>query len=194
MSASTTIPRMSRLSFGTILLALAVVALLGALAYQEAKMGEKEQRALNKFYEERNNHRRDIAAVFLRAIVEEDYRAARSLLLPVAATAPRAPEGFGPEVRLKAQVQGWLKERNLDGKRFQAFQRGGELPGGEPSAPNPDQYVQIGGLVFEDGMVVNYRLTLVRTDARTGTTWESNGWRVDEIILWSGERDGPRPW
>jgi hypothetical protein len=194
MSTSTTTPRVSRFPFGTIVLALTVVVLVAFLAYEHVKMSENEQRTLNAFYNEQNYHRRGIAALFLRAIVEDDYRAARLLLRPVAATPPRAPEGFGPEVKLKKQLQGWLKERNLNGKRFKGFERGGELPGGGPSRPNPDQYVQIGGLVFEDGSVVNYRLTLVRTNAQTGTTGEPNGWRVDDFILWSGERDGPRPW
>jgi hypothetical protein len=175
-------------------LAVAVLGLLAALAYEHAQVSVKEQQALNTFYEELNNHRRDVAALFLRAVVEGDYRAARLLLRPVAEVPPQAPKAFGPEVKLRDQIHGWLKERKLDGKRFKGFGRGGELPGGTPGTPNPDRYVQIGGLEFEDGQVVNYRLTLVRAACQTGRTSEPYGWRVDELLLWSGERDGPRPW
>ena len=194
MSSSTTSPRLSALPLVTTVLAVAVLGLLAALAYEHAQVSVKEQQALNTFYEELNNHRRDVAALFLRAVVEGDYRAARLLLRPVAEVPPQAPKAFGPEVKLRDQIQGWLKERKLDGKRFKGFGRGGELPGGTPRTPNPDRYVQIGGLEFEDGQVVNYRLTLVRADCQTGCTLEPYGWRVDELLLWSGERDGPRPW
>jgi hypothetical protein len=175
-------------------LVVAVLGLLGAFVYQQVQGRATEQRALNAFYEERNNHRRDVAALFLRAIVEGDYPAARLLLRPVAEASPGAPAAFGPEVKLREQIQGWLKERKLDGKRFKGFERGGELPGGPPAAANPDQYVQIGGLEFEDGQVVNYRLTLVQADVQTGRTAQASGWRVEGFVLWSGERDGPRPW
>ena len=196
MSSSTTPRRLSALPLVTTALVVAVFGLVAALAYEHAQVSVKEQQALNTFFEERNNHRRDVAALFLRAVVDGDYRAARLLLRPVAEAPPQAPEAFGPEVKLRDQIQGWLKERKLDGKRFKGFERGGELPGGggPPAAPNPDQYVQIGGLEFEDGQVVNYRLTLVRANCQTGRTSEANCWRVDELVLWSGERDGPRPW
>jgi hypothetical protein len=88
------------------------------------------------------------------------------LLRPVAEVPPQAPEAFGLEVKLRDQIQGWLKERKLDGKRFKGFERGGEVPGG--ALGTPDRYFQIGGLQFEDGQVVNYRLTLVRADCQTG--------------------------
>lgn len=194
MASSTTSRRLSALPLVTTALVVAVLGLVGALAYQHGQVSAKAQQALNTFYEERNNHRRDVAALFLRAVVEGDYHAARLLLRPVAEVPPQAPEAFGPEAKLRDQVQGWLKERKLDGKRFKGFGRGGELPGGQPPGTNPDQYVQIGGLEFEDGQVVNYRLTLVRADCKTGRTLEANCWRVDELLLWSGERDGPRPW
>jgi len=192
MSSSTTSPRLSALLLVTTVLAVAVLGLLAALAYEHTQLSGNEQQALNTFYEELNNHRRDVAALFLRAVVEGDYRAARLLLRPVAEVPPRAPEAFGPEVKLRDQIQGWLKERKLDGKRFKGFERGGEVPGG--ALGTPDRYFQIGGLQFEDGQVVNYRLTLVRANCQTGRTSEATGWRVDELLLWSGERDGPRPW
>jgi len=47
---------------------------------------------------------------------------------------------------------------------------------------------------IQAGQVVNYRLTLVRAASHTGRTWEPDSWRVDGLLLWSGERDGPRPW
>jgi hypothetical protein len=185
---------LAALALVTTALVVAVLGLVAALAYEHAQVSIKEQQALNTFYEERNSHRRDVAALFLRAVVEGDYRAARLLLRTVAEVPPQAPEAFGPEVKLRDQIQGWLKERKLDGKRFKGFERGGELPGGPPGTANPDKYVQIGGLEFEDGQVVKYRLTLVRANCQSGRTSEANGWRVDELVLWSGERDGPRPW
>src|SRR6516164_413202 len=145
MSSSTTPRRLSALPLVTTALVVAVFGLVAALAYEHAQVSVKEQQALNTFFEERNNHRRDVAALFLRAVVDGDYRAARLLLRPVAEVPPRAPEAFGPEVKLRDQIQGWLKERKLDGKRFKGFERGGELPGGTPRTPNPDRYVQIGG-------------------------------------------------
>jgi hypothetical protein len=199
MSTPTTTPRVSYFHLSTILLVLTVLGLVAVVWYERTMVDQHEQRALNALYEERNLHARNIAAIFLRAIVEEDYQATRPLLRQVAVTSPGAAEGFGPEVKLKEQVQAWLKARTLDGKRFESFGRGGELLGGELLGGGafpvyPEQYTQIGGLRFEDGGAINYRLTLVRTDAQTGTGSESSCWRVKDLVLWSGERDGPRPW
>jgi hypothetical protein len=42
----------------TTVLAVAVLGLLGAVAYEHAQVSAREQQALNTYYEELNNHRR----------------------------------------------------------------------------------------------------------------------------------------
>jgi hypothetical protein len=184
-------PRSWPLHLTTFLL-LGVVLVLSFLLEREKTSGREamEQRALNARDEQDHLHARNVAAVFLRAVVEDDYPATR-LLKRVATTRPRSPGAYGPEVALREKIRAWLAERNLAEKRLTGYGFGGN-----PLDTNlrEGRCVQIGALHFEDGGFVNYRLTLSRTDARNGSGSTDYGWRVDEFLLWSGERDGPQPW
>jgi hypothetical protein len=174
-------------------LLLGIIIVLAVVIWHERTVvrGEYEQKALNGRWEEDHIHARNIAAIFLRAIVEDDYPATRPLLKQVASTTPHAPEAYGPEVALRNRIQAWLTERKLAGKRFKGYGFGGNHP---DMSLVKGRYIQIGALFFEDGRFVNYHLTLRRTDARNGYDSTDYGWRVDEFILWSGEQDGPMPW
>jgi hypothetical protein len=154
--------------------------------------GEYEQRALNARWEEDHRHARSVAAAFLRAVVEDDFSATRPLLARVASTAPGAAEARGPEVALRDKVQAWFADRKLDRKRLKGHGFGGNHLG---TSLREGRCIQVGALHFDDGSWVNYVLTLVRTRSVNGTNSpDPSFWRVDEFVLWSGERDGPRPW
>jgi hypothetical protein len=151
---------------------------------------EAQQRVLNARGEEEHVHARSIAAAFLRAVVEDDFAATRPLLARVASTRPGAAEARGPEAALRDKVRAWFTERKLDRKRLKGYGFGGDHP-----STREGRSVQVGGLLFDDGRVVNYVLTLVRIDPENGSGFYDTGcWRVDDFVLWAGEGDGPRPW
>lgn len=154
--------------------------------------GEYEQQALNARWEEEHRHARSVAAAFLRAVVEDDFSSTRPLLVRVASTAPRAAEAHGPEVALRDKVQAWFADRKLDRKRLKGYGFGGNHAG---TSLREGRCIQVGALYFTDGSFVNYVLTLMRTDPVNGSNSPDAGcWRVDDLVLWAGERDGPRPW
>lgn len=153
---------------------------------------EHQQQALNARWEEEQIHARSVAAAFLRAVVEDDFPATRPLLARVASTAPGAAAGHGPEAALRDKVRAWFAERKLDRKRLTGYGFGGDHPG---TSLREGRCIQVGALHFDDGRVVNYVLTLVRIDQVNGSgSSDTACWRVEDLTLWAGEGDGPRPW
>src|SRR5262249_54282302 len=151
--------------------------------------GEYEQRALNARWEEERIHARSIAAAFLRAVVEDDFAATRPLLARVASTTPGAAEAPGPEAALRDKVQAWFAERKLDRKCLKGYGFGGDHPA---TSLMEGRSVQVGALHFADGRFVKYVLTLVRINLLNGSGfYDTDCWRVEDLVLWAGEGDGP---
>jgi hypothetical protein len=154
--------------------------------------GEHQQRMLNARWEEEHIHGRSVAAAFLRAVVEDDFPATRPLLARVASTTPGAAKAHGPEAALRDKVQGWFAQRKLDRQRLKGYGFGGDHPS---TGLREGRCVQVGALHFDDGRFVNYVLALVRIDPVNGSGSSDTGcWRVEDLVLWAGEADGPRPW
>ncbi len=154
---------------------------------------EDQQRVLNARWQEEHMHARSIAAAFLRSVVEDDFPATRPLLAPVASAMPGAAEARGPEVVLRDKVQAWFAARKLDRKRLKGYGFGGNPLG---TSLREGRYQQVGALYLDDGRWVNYVLSLVRLAAENGSSssYDTGCWRVDDFVLWAGERDSPRPW
>jgi hypothetical protein len=175
-----------------VLLAVAVWAAGVLLSERAVVRSEGEQRVLSERWEQDHAHGRDIAAAFLRAVVEDDFSATRPLLERVARTTPRSPEGRGPEVALREKVEAWFAARKLDRSRLKGYGFGGHAGG---TSLVEGRCVHVGALLFDDGKHVTYVLTLVRTDSLNGSGLvDTNCWRVRDLVLWAGEGDGPRPW
>ena len=176
-------------------LSLLIIAVGEALViwYDRAvARGEYEQRALNARWEEDHVHARSVAAAFLRAVIEDDFSATRPLLARVASTSLGAAEAHGPEAAIREKVQTWFAERKLDRRRLKGYGFGGNPPA---TSLREGRYLQVGALYFDDGSFVNYVLTLIRTYPVNGSGLSDTGcWRVEDLVLWAGEEDGPRPW
>jgi hypothetical protein len=180
--------------FGAVLLAIIAIGEGFVIWYGRALAHkEEQQRVLNAHWEEQHVHARSIAAAFLRSVVEDDFPATRTLLAQVASTKPGSAEARGPEARLRDKVHAWFAERKLNRKRLKGYGFGGDHPS---TSLTEGRCVQVGGLLFDDGRVVNYVLTLVRIDPENGSrsSRDTGCWRVDDFVLWAGEGDGPRPW
>jgi hypothetical protein len=110
----------------------------------------------------------------------------------VASVAPGAKEARGPEAALQDKVQAWFAERKLDRRRLEGYGFGGNHLA---TSVREGRWLQVGALYFDAGSFVNYVQTLLRTVAANGSDTSDTGyWRVDDLVLWAGERDGPRPW
>jgi hypothetical protein len=173
---------------------LGVIAVGGVVIWYDraAVLGESQQRVLSARWEEEHIHARSVAAAFLRAVVEDDFPASRPLLAQVASSAPGAAGAHGPEAALRDKVQAWFAERKLDRKGLKGYGFGGDHPS---TSLREGRCVQVGALYFDDGRFVNYVLTLVRLDLGNGSgSYDTGCWRVEDLVLWAGEADGPRPW
>jgi len=150
---------------------------------------DANQLARNAQQEEEILHTKDIAHVFLRALVEEDYSAIRPLLTKVASQPPHSPEAFGPELALKDEIRLWLKKHNLGGKHFKSFGIGGGRPEGMLAG---SRRTYVGALFFDDSGRVRFDITLVQMQVPTGTDSPFGGaWRVEEFTLSHFELDLP---
>jgi hypothetical protein len=175
-----------------VLLVIAVAEALVIWYDQATARREYERQALNARGEEDLRHARSVAAAFLRAVVEDDFAATRPLLARVASTAPGAAEGHGPEAALRDKVQAWFAKRKLDRSRLKGYGFGGDHPS---TSLREGRCVQVGAIAFNDGRWVNFVLSLVRIDPVNGSGSHDIGcWRVEDLVLWAGEGDGPRPW
>ena len=132
-------------------------------------------------------HTKDIAHLFLRALVEEDYGALRPLLTKVASQPPHAPEAFGPELALKDKIRQWLKTHKFEGKRFKSFGIGGGRP---EDLRSGSRRTYVGALFFDDSGRVRFDITLVHMTVPTGTDSPFGGaWRVEDFALSQFELD-----
>jgi hypothetical protein len=172
------------------MLCVVIVALTLVLWREQTVIrGEAEDRARWSRYEHGRSRANDIVAIFLRAIVEDDYAAVRPLLRQVASERPRAAKAFGPEIQLRDKIHAWMAERGFDVQRLKSYGYGNNAS----MNADIDRYVVTGALFFDDGKFVGFRLTLLLTADRDGDRSYTSGWRVDDFVPWDIKRDGSVP-